>query len=188
MWLFRTVLLTTKSTWYSLKGLRTVPAVSASSIAPLCFLHSYGLSTAAADNFVFFNEDIQVAVYVDDLLIFGADKAKVQHLKNALNGRSSMKDLVSIKLSSKGLPREVLSRFDMLHFNADEIPMTVGQNCRELPSDYEAEGESTRTYQEAIGSLMYLMLYQGSHQAKTRRLGPSLKPLNVRRSLPGKVP
>jgi hypothetical protein len=36
------------------------------------FLHNYGLSTAAADNSVFFNEDIQVAVYVDDLLIFGS--------------------------------------------------------------------------------------------------------------------
>jgi hypothetical protein len=41
--------------------------------------------------------DIQVAVYVDDLLIFGADKAKVQHLKNALNGRFSMKDLGPVK-------------------------------------------------------------------------------------------
>jgi hypothetical protein len=36
------------------------------------FLHSYRLSTAAADNSVFFSEDIQVAVYVDDLLIFGS--------------------------------------------------------------------------------------------------------------------
>jgi hypothetical protein len=139
------------------------------------FLHSYGLSTAAADNSVFFNEDIQVAVYVDDLLIFGADKAKVQHLKNALNGRFSMKDLGpvkwylgitiernrterTIKLSQKGYLEKVLSRFGMLHCNADEIPMTVGQKLQRASSDYEAERDFTSTYQEAIGSLMYLML------------------------------
>jgi hypothetical protein len=78
-----------------------------------------------------------VAVYVDDLLIFGADKAKVQHLKNVLNRRFSMKDLGpvkwylgitiernrterTIKLSQKGCLEKALSRFDMLHCNADE--------------------------------------------------------------------
>jgi len=139
------------------------------------FFHSYGLFTAAADNSVFFYEDIQVAVYVDDLLIFGADKAKVQHLKIALNGRFSMKDLGpvkwylgiaiernrserTIKLSQKAYLEKVLSRFGMLHCNADEVPMAVGQKLQRASSDYEAEREFTRTYQEAIGSLMYLML------------------------------
>lgn len=146
------------------------------------FLHSYGLSVAATDNSVFFNEYIQVAVYVDDLLIFGADKAKVQHLKNALNGRFSMKDLGpvkwylgitiernrserTIKLSQKAYLEKVLSRFNMLHCNADEIPMTVGQKLQGASSEYEAEGGFIRTYQEAIGSLMYLMLCTRPHIA-----------------------
>jgi hypothetical protein len=71
----------------------------------------------------------------------------------------------TIKLSQRAYLEKVLSRFGMLHCDADEIPMTVGQQLQRASSDYEAESEFTRTFQEAIGSLMYLMLCTRSFSA-----------------------
>jgi hypothetical protein len=111
---FLTVLLTTKSMWNSPEGLRCYrPCLQAQShplwtppepanLVPYHkgFHPQLWTVYCGRRQFCLFNEDIQVAVYVDDLLIFGADKAnkaKVQHLKNALNGRFSMKDLGPVK-------------------------------------------------------------------------------------------
>jgi hypothetical protein len=45
------------------------------------------------DHSVFSNGSIYIAVYVDDLLIIGKEKVKIQELKNRLSTRFSMSDL-----------------------------------------------------------------------------------------------
>jgi hypothetical protein len=57
------------------------------------FLISLGFKPCDADRSVFYNKDMQVAVYVDDLLLFGSDKRKIQSLKEALSQRFEMEDL-----------------------------------------------------------------------------------------------
>ena len=46
-----------------------------------------------ADHLVFSNGSIHIAVYVDDLLIIGKDKVKIQELKDRLSTWFSMLDL-----------------------------------------------------------------------------------------------
>ena len=57
------------------------------------FLTELGFDPIDANHSVFTNGCIFVAVYVDDLLIIGPDKAKIQELKNLLSAQFSMVDL-----------------------------------------------------------------------------------------------
>jgi hypothetical protein len=57
------------------------------------FLIELGFDPVGANHSVFTNSRIFVTVYVDDLLIIGPDKAKIQELKNLLLAQFSMVDL-----------------------------------------------------------------------------------------------
>lgn len=139
------------------------------------FLISQGLKPCDADRSVFYNKDVIVAVYVDDLLLFGFDKRKIQNLKKALSERFEMEDLGAcswylgidiqrdrpqriITLNQKTYIEKILQRFDLFNCTPAETPMVVGCKLSKAPEDYICTALFRERYQEAIGSLMYAML------------------------------
>jgi hypothetical protein len=139
------------------------------------FLISQGLKPCDADRSVFYNKDVIVAVYVDDLLLFGFDKRKIQNLKKALSERFEMEDLGAcswylgidiqrdrsqriITLNQKTYIEKILRRFDLFNCTPADTPMVAGCKLSKAPEDYICTAFFRERYQEAIGSLMYAML------------------------------
>lgn len=136
------------------------------------FLQQCGLEPLKCDYAVFINHDrtLLVAVYVDDLLLFGKVKIQIQHLKIQLQERFQMTDLgpahmylgmqISrdrvrriISLDQQKYIRIVLKRFNMQDCNAVSTPMETGLKLTKR--DDPATLEETREYQRLIGCLEY---------------------------------
>jgi hypothetical protein len=157
----------------TLYGLRQSPRAWYLTIR--AFFLGLGFSVAAADASVFYNEDLIVAIYIDDLLIFGKNKTKIQHFKDALNKRFSMKDMGAcqwylgidvqrdrvhrtITLSQKAYIQKVLSDFQMLNCNPETTPMSSTAQLQKAEDGYTASVDFCSQYQSAVGSLLYVMM------------------------------
>jgi hypothetical protein len=157
----------------ALYGLKQAPRVWYETLYG--FLSTVGYTRTHADHSVFTHANgTIVAVYVDDLQIFGPSMKDIHILKNQLSNRFSMSDLGpasyylgiritrdrkrrTIRLSQEAHIAKVLQTFGMADCQPISTPMEPGLDLRpELTST--ASIESIRQYQSAVGSLMYIML------------------------------
>ena len=113
-----------------------------------------------------------LALYVDDLLITGSDKAEIREMKKKLSTRFEMKDLgparvmlgIEIRrdranrklfISQQEYAETVLKRFGMEDSKTVTTPMD--RNNFEL-LNVDSEPAPEVPYRQAVGSLMYLMI------------------------------
>lgn len=138
-------------------------------------LRSFDLIKSKSDPCVYFTKDVKliVAIYVDDLLIFWETESIRDALKKQLTERFYMKDMgmaktcvgLNIEYEDDGISinqstytREIIERFGMNDCRPAVTPVDTSQTLCQL-----TENEETLTnvpYQEAVGSLLYLV--QGS--------------------------
>ena len=156
----------------ALYGLKQSPRIWFQTLAQ--FLKTLGFEPLSADLGVFTNGLIFIAVYVDDLLIFGSSKGEIQKLKGALSKRFHMTDLGpcsyylgmtiqrdrrkrEIRLSQKGYIEKILRDFDMWDSNPVLTPMDTSKLVK-AEEDYHCEEKLKQMYCQIVGSLMYIMM------------------------------
>ncbi len=117
------------------------------------------------------DKQLYIAVYVDDLLIFGTDIARLEDVQQKLRDRFKMTDLGDIShnlemqvdhvvgeritLCQSTYLKKVLDRFKMTECKPASIPMDPGVANSLLPYDRNADKETIKLYQSAIGSFMW---------------------------------
>ena len=125
------------------------------------------------DHGIFISKDKQlfIAVYVDDLLLFGADISRLEDIQQKLRDRFKMTDLGDIShylgmevdyvvgekitLCQSTYLKKVLDRFKMTGCKPATVPMNPGVANSLLPYDGNADKATIKWYQSAIGSLMW---------------------------------
>lgn len=138
-------------------------------------LKSFGLRKSKVDPCVYFAEDKQliVAIYVDDILIFWRDAAIRDKLKAALCDAFHMKDMGMAKqciglnitydesggiwLDQSKYIHDILARFGMSDCKPVKTPSDPNQKLSIEMCDSEDENSEAYPYQEAVGSLLYLV-------------------------------
>jgi hypothetical protein len=157
----------------SLYGLKQAPRIWNQRIR--LFLKSIGFEQTYSDPCVYINKetDIIIAMWVDDLIIFGKDMASINDLKAQLNEEYEMKDLGELKyflgiqvhrdrerkiihISQAGYNRTILERYGMQNSKPASTPLsTSARLIKATIMDVLAE---QKDYQSIVGSLMYAML------------------------------
>ncbi|KAK1918670.1 hypothetical protein P3342_001719 [Pyrenophora teres f. teres] len=155
----------------ALYGLKQSPRIWYETLST--FMKEQGFTPLASDPGIFTKGLLFVAIYVDDLLIAGADLDAIAALKSALSARFEMSDLGechyylgmeiirdrpnhTLRLSQAGYLAKILQDFGMANCSPNTVPMS-GNLCPG-PAGFQASKLDTKRYQKAIGSLMYLML------------------------------
>lgn len=157
----------------ALYGLKQSPRVWYETLS--VFLQELGFKPLESDYSVFINntENIIIAIYVDDILIFGKDKNLINKLKANLSNKFRISDLGPIHhylgmeilrnraknliyINQETYLTNVLLRFNMSTCNSVSTPMETGLNLQ--VSNIQASSASIQLYQSVIGSLMYAML------------------------------
>jgi transposase InsO family protein len=129
------------------------------------------------DHCVYHSKDsgIILITYVDDFLLVGPDKTKIQLLKDFLNSRFNMKDLgacshfLGIRITRDRKERtihltqdtyilKVLNSFQMENCKPVASPLECGSLNQLVPYDSIATEKELKQYQSAIGCLMYAMI------------------------------
>ncbi len=154
----------------ALYGLKQSPRVWYQTLQD--FLQKMGFRRTESDHGVFVSEDMYIAIYVDDLLIFGKNASKLQQLKYELKSRFRMTDLGEVShylgieidvsadksiitLRQSTYLKKVLGRFNMLHSRPISTPMDPGTGNTLKPSEDQADKETITWYQSVVGSLMW---------------------------------
>ena len=155
----------------ALYGLKQAPHVWYKTLVE--FLKKLGFTRLELDHGIFVSADKQlfIAVYVDDLLIFGSDVPRLEDVQQRLRDRFKMTDLGDIShylgmqvdhvvgekitLCQSTYLKKVLDRFKMTECKPASIPMDPGVANSLLPYDGNADKETIKWYQSAIGSLMW---------------------------------
>jgi Reverse transcriptase (RNA-dependent DNA polymerase)/gag-polypeptide of LTR copia-type/Integrase core domain/GAG-pre-integrase domain/Domain of unknown function (DUF4219) len=157
----------------SIYGLKQAPRVWNQRIRR--FLKSIGFDQTYSDPCVYINSDTDViiAMWVDDLIIFGKDMASINDLKAQLNEEYEMKDLGElnyflgiqvhrdkerkiIHINQPGYIRTILERYDMQNSKPANIPLSSG--ARLIKAIITDTLVDQKEYQSIVGSLMYAML------------------------------
>jgi hypothetical protein len=157
----------------SIYGLKQAPRVWNQRIRH--FLKSIGFEQTYADPCVYINKgtDIIIAMWVDDLIIFGKDMANINDLKAQLNKEYEMKDLGElnyflgiqvhrdkerkiIHISQSGYNRTILERYGMQTSKPANVPLSSGARLTKATATDTLTDQ--REYQSIVGSLMYAML------------------------------
>ena len=159
----------------ALYGLKQAPRIWFKTLTD--FLESLGYHPIPEDPSVYRNKEqnVYVAIYVDDLLILGPNKPAISTLKKNLSDRFHMKDLgpvayylglkiqrdrpnKTVRLSQKTYLRKILTDLNMNSLRGAQNPMDPNLILEPAPKDYIATDSYKLRYQSAVGSLMYLML------------------------------
>jgi hypothetical protein len=146
------------------------------------FVLSIGFVRSKSDHCVYFRVQdgrlLIVALYVDDMLLFGKGKGMISDFKSQLSAQFEMKDLGAARyilgmeisrdrsnrklwLSQSKYVKSVLDRFSMADCRPLCVPVSMGtklsiDDCPKSPS--EMEDMSRVPYASAVGSLMYAMV------------------------------
>src|SRR5438046_5492640 len=139
------------------------------------FLKSIGFDQTYSDPCVYINKktDIIIAMWVDDLIIFGKDMASINDLKAQLNEEYEMKDLGELRyflgiqvhhdrerkiihISQSGYNRTILERYGMENSKPASTPLST--SARLIKKTIMDVLEEQKEYQRIVGSLMYAML------------------------------
>src|SRR5579859_5279262 len=157
----------------SLYGLKQAPRVWNQKIRR--YLKSIGFNQTYSDPCVYVNKDTEViiAMWVDDLIIFGKNMLSIQDLKAALNKEYEMKDLGELKyflgiqvhhskkqklihISQSGYIGTLLERYNMQDSNSARVPLSQGTKLTKATISDTLTDISE--YQSIVGSQMYAML------------------------------
>ena len=129
----------------------------------------HGFTRSDADHAVYHTDKLIVAIYIDDLIIAGKGLKGVNEIKHQLAQSFKMSDLGDIKvclgiqierdrknrtltISQPKYAQKILNRFKMADSKPIATPIEPGASTEsEEPADKVQ-------YQQAVGSLMYLML------------------------------
>jgi transposase InsO family protein len=135
------------------------------------FVTSIGFRQSTADPGVFINDrGIIIALYVDDILIFGKDNKDIESIKEKLKRFHPMKDLGlakkilgiritwtkdSIRLDQEFYARSILEEFEMMNARDQDLPLNPSvdlndESSRKLTRDLHAK------FRQIIGRLTYL--------------------------------
>jgi hypothetical protein len=124
------------------------------------------------------NTVVYVALYVDDLLIFSNNMAKMKAVKDQLSSLYHMKDLGeaqyvlgiqitrdrhkhTLSLCQTAYIENILKRYNMAECSPETTPLNAGLRLSKADgpkTDEEREEMRTIPYQSAVGAIMYCML------------------------------
>lgn len=157
----------------ALYGLKQSPRAWYQTVQKFLAKHEYRPCTA--DESIFINKEKKVilAIYVDDILITGPDKTEIEKVKTMFKAEYKMKDLGNIsrylgldvtqsidrtrlQISQRSYIQEILGTYGFSDCNPTATPMEPGIILQK--SQAEINVERQQKYQQAIGSLMYLMV------------------------------
>ena len=158
----------------ALYGLKQAPRAWNKSLVQ--FLSDFGLMQLKSDVCVFVNQELIVAIYVDDIIIASKDLNKIVLFKKQLGVRFKTKDLGEVnyvlKIRVERIPNggwkihqhnyidDLVKFYNLKNEKLVSIPI---QPNHKLTSDLADEQEKLRAevdstiYRQAIGKLMYLM-------------------------------
>lgn len=156
----------------ALYGLKQSPRVWYNTLS--AYLKELGFEPIAADFSVFTNGTTIIAIYVDDILLAGPDKAEIQGIKDKLSSHFEMTDLGPcayylgmtvtrdranriIRLGQAGYVEKFLTEHGMWESKGTPTPMGT-ERYQASEEDFQASEASRTEYQSAVGSLMYAML------------------------------
>lgn len=154
----------------ALYGLKQAPRAWYETL--MSFLATIDLAPLRSDYAVFVNQNrtIFVAVYVDDILIFGKDIQQIKNVKNHLHHRFQMSDMGqahlylgmqisrdrrarNINVNQQNYIKVILERFNMIECNSVSTPMETGLKlCKR--TDSASPNEITH-FQQLMGCLEY---------------------------------
>lgn len=157
----------------ALYGLKQSPRVWYDLLSSYLQLH--GFDPLDADESVFVNGSTYIAVYVDDLLIFGPDAGFIDTVKKLLNKRFQMTDLGpaafylgmevkrdraarKLRLSQSSYLEEGIRKMDLWDSPAQLTPLSASIRLTPADKGYIATPAFKLQYQSAVGTLMYAML------------------------------
>ena len=157
----------------ALYGLKQAPRVWFQTLSKA--LAEFGFRRSQFDEAVFYKDNMILAVYVDDILIFGPQKTKIDEVKKELNQKFKMTDLgpceyflgtkvtrdraqKKIWLSQTAYLERTLQNLGLTNLTPQNIPMEPGETLEPAPADFEANAEDRQWYQSVIGSLMFAMI------------------------------
>ena len=159
----------------ALYGLKQSPRVWYNTFAS--FMKELGFHPIDADYSVFIDPRTGtiVALYVDDVLITGPNRADIQRVKDALNGKFHMTDLGpiafylgmtvvrdranrTIRLGQAAYVERVLRDNGMWDAKSISTPMETSVKLVPAEDGFQATPNHRTRYQSAVGSLMYAML------------------------------
>src|SRR5271155_3881687 len=157
----------------SIYGLKQAPRVWNQKIRR--YLKSIGFEQLYSDPCVYVNKEkgIILAMWVDDLLIFGKDMDSVNDLKAQLSEEYEMKDMGELEyflgiqvhrdrerkiihISQPGYIRTILERFGMQDSKPANTPLSSGARLTKAKATDTLMDQ--REYQSMVGSIMYGML------------------------------
>ncbi|KAH9663295.1 hypothetical protein KPL70_019630 [Citrus sinensis] len=147
------------------------------------FIMSLGYNRLSSDHCTYYkrfedNDFIILLLYVDDMLVAGPNKDRIQELKAQLGRKFEMKDLGpankilgmqihrdrnnrKIWLSQKNYLKKILRRFNMQDCKSISTPLPVNFKLSSsmCPSNEAERKEMSRVpYASAVGSLMFAMI------------------------------
>jgi len=138
-------------------------------------LESHGFVSTHADHCIYINKEMGViiAIWVDDLIIFGKGMDGIEKIKTQLNGELEMKDLGEmhfflgiqvhrdrqnrqLSINQTSYINSILGRFEMANCKSASTPMAVGTKLKKATTDDILVDQ--RHYQSIVGSVMYPIL------------------------------
>ncbi|KAJ8127933.1 hypothetical protein O1611_g5703 [Lasiodiplodia mahajangana] len=157
----------------ALYGLKQSPRIWYNLLSKV--LLELGWTRSRLDEALFYKDKLILAVYVDDILIFGKDTEKIAAVKADLSSRFQITDLGPCKhflgmevhrdrpnrklwLTQTAYLTRVLKRFfPSGNITPRSIPMDPGETLEPAPKDFH-DSTIRKEYQEIVGSLMYAMV------------------------------
>ncbi len=155
----------------ALYGLKQAPNVWYKTLVE--FLKKLRFVRLELDHGIFISKDKQpfIAVYVDDLLLFGVNISRLEDIQQKLCDRFKMTDLGDIShylgmevdyvvgekitLCQRTYLKKVLDRFKMTRCKPATVHMNPGVANSLLPYDGNADKATIKWYQSAIGFLIW---------------------------------
>lgn len=135
-------------------------------------LQSYGYTSSAFDPCILIHNSGQmiIAIYVDDITLFGESGPLMEETVNALKSEFKVTDMgllhwllgIQIEFSDKGISLsqtafidKILARFSMQNCNPVGTPVDHNQRFHRI-TEKEPQADTTQ-YQQILGSIMYLV-------------------------------
>jgi Reverse transcriptase (RNA-dependent DNA polymerase)/gag-polypeptide of LTR copia-type/Pol polyprotein, beta-barrel domain/GAG-pre-integrase domain/Integrase core domain len=159
----------------SIYGLKQAPRVWNQKIRR--YLRSIGFQHTHADHCIYCNTatGVIIAMWVDDLVIFGKGMSGINRLKKDLGKEFNMKDLGELKyflgiqvyrdrasqqihINQSGYTAMLIKRFNMENSNPVSTPLATGTKLLKSTDGDGYKSVDPRHYQSIIGSQMYAML------------------------------
>lgn len=146
------------------------------------YLQTIGFTRSELDHSVWVKEDVMVAIYVDDILVFGKTEEIICNIKAKLSEEFRMVDSgrvefflgLQVRRLGKGFGLnqthyidKLLEEYGLSEASTHATPLVARLRKRQYPIDVETPKENSdkadqkfklKKYQRALGSLMYLML------------------------------